>query len=51
MLHRLRDHGVEIGGCGASAIRLRPALTLQPKHATVFLDILDNVCNEFSKKN
>jgi 4-aminobutyrate aminotransferase/(S)-3-amino-2-methylpropionate transaminase len=35
--------GVEIGGCGTQAIRLRPALTFQPKHAEQFINALHNV--------
>ena len=50
MVRRIRDMGVEIGGCGSTSIRLRPALTMQPKHAVVFLDILDELFNEFKNK-
>lgn len=42
----LRHNGVEIGGCGTRAIRLRPALNFQPKHAKVFLDVLEKSLNE-----
>lgn len=38
------------GGCGATAIRLRPALVFGEKHAQIFLDILRQVLNEVSKK-
>lgn len=35
--------GVEIGGCGVAAIRLRPSLTFQPKHAEQFINSLAEV--------
>lgn len=31
--------GVNTGGCGTRAIRLRPALIFQEKHAKIFLDL------------
>jgi len=38
--------GVLSGGCGDNAVRLRPALTMQPKHAHIFLDKLKQVLDE-----
>ncbi|CAG4909963.1 unnamed protein product [Colias eurytheme] len=36
----LKKNGVLSGVCGEVAIRLRPALIFQPKHAAIYLDIL-----------
>ncbi|XP_049866569.1 4-aminobutyrate aminotransferase, mitochondrial-like [Pectinophora gossypiella] len=36
----LKEKGVISGPCGDKSIRLRPALTFQPKHAEIYLDIL-----------
>ncbi len=46
MIMSLRLNGVEIGGCGTRAIRLRPALNFQAKHAKVFLDVLEKTLAE-----
>jgi len=43
IINRLRLLGVHTGGCGESAIRLRPALIFQPSHANIFLDKMENV--------
>lgn len=43
LLAELRNKGVEMGGCGDFALRFRPALVLQPKHAAVFLTIFEKV--------
>lgn len=43
VVSKLRAKGVLSGGCGENAIRLRPALTLQPKHAYIFLSKLKEV--------
>ena len=44
IINSMRQRGVEIGGCGAFSIRLRPAMIFLPEHANVFLRILDEVC-------
>ncbi|CAK1552059.1 unnamed protein product [Leptosia nina] len=36
----LKKNGIISGTCGELAIRLRPALIFQPKHANIYLDIL-----------
>ena len=46
ILSKLRSEGVNCGGCGDNAIRLRPALVFQPKHANIFLEKLEKVLNE-----
>lgn len=51
LINDLKDKkGVEIGGCGTSAIRLRPALTFQPKHAEKFINALHDVIQEDLKQ-
>lgn len=39
-LVKLRNAGLNIGGCGVQSVRLRPTLTFEEKHADIFLDIL-----------
>jgi 4-aminobutyrate aminotransferase/(S)-3-amino-2-methylpropionate transaminase len=43
LIGEMRKNGVNIGGCGERAIRLRPMLTFQMKHADIFLDTLEKV--------
>jgi 4-aminobutyrate aminotransferase/(S)-3-amino-2-methylpropionate transaminase len=38
-----RQLGVNIGGCGARAIRLRPTLTFENKHADVLLETINEI--------
>jgi 4-aminobutyrate aminotransferase/(S)-3-amino-2-methylpropionate transaminase len=45
LVSMMRHRGVESGGSGERAIRLRPALIFTPKDAEVFLHILHEVCN------
>lgn len=40
LIQKLLKQGIQIGGCGASSVRLRPALTFTEKHADIFLDAL-----------
>jgi len=47
ILNRLREAGVHSGGCGESAIRLRPALVFKEQHASLFLAKLEDVLNKF----
>ncbi|KAK0051107.1 4-aminobutyrate aminotransferase mitochondrial [Biomphalaria pfeifferi] len=46
IIHRLRNKGVNIGGCGLSTLRLRPCLTISTSQAFMFLNILDSVLAE-----
>ncbi|XP_075220509.1 4-aminobutyrate aminotransferase [Lycorma delicatula] len=46
ILAGLKKKGVQSGGCGEQAVRLRPALTFQPYHANIFLDKLRQVLQE-----
>ncbi|XP_063238975.1 LOW QUALITY PROTEIN: 4-aminobutyrate aminotransferase, mitochondrial [Bacillus rossius redtenbacheri] len=43
LVSRLRQRGVQTGGCGELSIRLRPALIFQEHHAEIFLDIFRQV--------
>ncbi|XP_044731610.1 4-aminobutyrate aminotransferase, mitochondrial [Chrysoperla carnea] len=46
ILRNLKKKGVQGGGCGKTAIRLRPALIFEPKHANIFLGKLNDVLRE-----
>ncbi|XP_059612937.1 4-aminobutyrate aminotransferase, mitochondrial [Phlebotomus argentipes] len=46
VLHKLKQRGVITGGCGDVAIRLRPALVFEEKHANLFLDQFRAVMKE-----
>ncbi len=43
LIVRLRHSGVLLGPCGEKSVRVRPSLTLRPKHAEILLDALDGV--------
>jgi len=43
VISMLRQEGVQIGGCGASTVRIRPSLTLDPSHVTIFLEKFEKV--------
>lgn len=42
-LKRAKGFGINIGGSGASAVRLRPMLTFEEKHADILLDRLEKI--------
>ncbi|KAF0683974.1 Aste57867_24055 [Aphanomyces stellatus] len=46
MIVRLRQLGLQCGGCGDRALRFRPALIFQPRHAAECLNILEHACTE-----
>ncbi|KAK9334121.1 aminotransferase class-III-domain-containing protein [Lipomyces starkeyi] len=46
ILKDMKGAGVNIGGCGAYSVRLRPALVFEKKHADVFLDALEYVLKQ-----
>ena len=48
ILTTLRQQGVHLGGCGESAIRIRPCLTFTPRHANIMLDNLNDVLLDMS---
>lgn len=46
ILNKLKQKGVQSGGCGDFAIRFRPALIFETKHADIFLDKFRQVLKE-----
>ncbi|TLD27295.1 hypothetical protein PspLS_04902 [Pyricularia sp. CBS 133598] len=42
-LKRAKSFGINIGGSGASAVRLRPMLIFQEKHADILLEALEKI--------
>lgn len=42
-LKKAKTFGVNIGGCGAAAVRLRPMLVFQKHHADILLDVLEKI--------
>jgi len=47
IIARMRKLGVHLGGCGEAAVRLRPALVFEPKHAGIFLAKFEDVLKSF----
>jgi len=43
IVNELKQVGINVGGCGKSTLRIRPALIFAPKHVHIFLDKLDSV--------
>ena len=43
VLKRAKSVGINIGGSGAMAVRLRPMLIFQKKHADIFLEGMEKV--------
>jgi len=37
---------VQTSGCGNQSIRLRPMLIFQPKHAAIYLDVLEQALSK-----
>ncbi|CAD1481044.1 unnamed protein product [Heterotrigona itama] len=46
VIKKLLSKGIQVGGCGTAAIRLRPALTFTEQHADIFLDALRSVLKQ-----
>lgn len=46
LVNRLKQKGIQSGGCGENSIRLRPALIFQTHHADIFLDRFRQVLRE-----
>ena len=42
-LVKAKEFGLNIGGCGASAVRLRPMLVFQEHHADILVDALEKI--------
>lgn len=47
---RMRAKGVHMGGCGERAVRLRPMLVFQKKHANILLKTMEAVLKEGQSK-
>ncbi|KRY36641.1 4-aminobutyrate aminotransferase, mitochondrial [Trichinella spiralis] len=47
ILTRMRQRGINMGGCGEASIRFRPMLTFQTCHAEIILERLNAVLKEF----
>jgi 4-aminobutyrate aminotransferase/(S)-3-amino-2-methylpropionate transaminase len=45
-LMKAKTHGINIGGSGAHAVRLRPMLIFQKKHADILLEALEKVVKD-----
>jgi len=43
ILNELRNKGVQLGYCGDTTIRFRPALIFEPVHAEICLNTIDEV--------
>ncbi|CAI4062153.1 hypothetical protein SKDZ_07G2710 [Saccharomyces kudriavzevii ZP591] len=46
LLKRLKLNGCNVGGCAVHAVRLRPSLTFEEKHADIFIDVLTKSVDE-----
>lgn len=46
IVKKLLSKGIQAGGCGTAAIRLRPALTFTEQHANIFLDTLRSILKQ-----
>lgn len=40
-IYTCRQKGLNLGGCGDKAVRLRPALVFQPKHVDILARIME----------
>lgn len=43
ILKKAKGVGINVGGSGASAVRLRPMLIFQKRHADIFLDAMEKI--------
>ncbi len=46
LVRRLRQLGVQSSGCGVATIRLRPMLVFKPKHAQIFVELLEKALKQ-----
>lgn len=46
IVKKLKQKGIQSGGCGDVSIRFRPALIFEPKHANIFLDKFREILKE-----
>ena len=47
---KMRSKGVHMGGCGERAVRLRPMLVFEKKHADILIETMEKVLAEGSSK-
>jgi 4-aminobutyrate aminotransferase/(S)-3-amino-2-methylpropionate transaminase len=45
---RLRQVGLQCGGCGDRSLRFRPALIFQPRHAAECIELIERVCRAWT---
>lgn len=43
----MKSNGVNIGGCAADSVRLRPSLVFEEKHADILLEIMEKVLSGY----
>lgn len=43
VLRRAKTLGVNVGGSGTTAVRLRPMLVFEERHADIFLEVLEKI--------
>jgi len=48
-LKRAKSLGLNVGGCGQSAVRLRPMLIFEEKHADIMLGIFEKIVSTWDK--
>lgn len=48
-IYTCRQKGLNLGGCGYTAVRLRPTLVFQPKHVDILAKIMDDTFTELEK--
>lgn len=46
-LYRLKQNGVNCGGCAEVSVRLRPTLTFEKKHVDIFVSVVAKVLADF----
>jgi 4-aminobutyrate aminotransferase/(S)-3-amino-2-methylpropionate transaminase len=46
-LRKAKSFGLNIGGCGESAVRLRPMLVFEQKHADILLEVLEKIAKSW----
>lgn len=46
LMLRIKHHGINQNGCGATGARLRPTLYFEKKHADIYTDALEKACSD-----
>jgi 4-aminobutyrate aminotransferase/(S)-3-amino-2-methylpropionate transaminase len=47
LLFKLKQNGINCGGCAEVSVRLRPTLTFENKHVDIFVSTLEKVLSEY----